>query len=239
MGNSEVGHMNIGAGRVVWMDLPRIDNAIADGSFAANAALGAFVAALKASGGTAHVCGPRLARRRARAPAAHRRGGAGDRGARACRWRCMPSSTGATCRRRARWGRSPRWRRRCPRGRGSRRSPGGSTPWTATSAGTGWPRRWRRSCAARASGRRAPTAAIEAAYARGETDEFVHADGDRRLSRGGGRRRALLRQLPRRPGAANPRGAGRSGLRRLRGGRAAEVGGGCSAWCSIPRRWTR
>ena len=31
MGNSEVGHMNIGAGRVVWMDLPRIDNAIADG----------------------------------------------------------------------------------------------------------------------------------------------------------------------------------------------------------------
>ena len=34
MGNSEVGHMNIGAGRVVWMDLPRIDNAIADGSFA-------------------------------------------------------------------------------------------------------------------------------------------------------------------------------------------------------------
>ena len=35
MGNSEVGHTNIGAGRVVWMDLPRIDNAIADGSFAA------------------------------------------------------------------------------------------------------------------------------------------------------------------------------------------------------------
>ncbi|MFQ5566909.1 MAG: 2,3-bisphosphoglycerate-independent phosphoglycerate mutase, partial [Paracoccaceae bacterium] len=31
MGNSEVGHTNIGAGRVVWMDLPRIDKAIADG----------------------------------------------------------------------------------------------------------------------------------------------------------------------------------------------------------------
>ena len=57
MGNSEVGHTNIGAGRVVWMDLPRIDNAIADGSFAANAELGRFVAALKASGGTAHVAG--------------------------------------------------------------------------------------------------------------------------------------------------------------------------------------
>lgn len=57
MGNSEVGHMNIGAGRVVWMDLPRIDNAIDDGSFASNARLAAFVAAVKASGGTAHVAG--------------------------------------------------------------------------------------------------------------------------------------------------------------------------------------
>ncbi len=57
MGNSEVGHMNIGAGRVVWMDLPRIDNAIADGSFAANAELGKFVDAVKASGGTGHLAG--------------------------------------------------------------------------------------------------------------------------------------------------------------------------------------
>lgn len=57
MGNSEVGHTNIGAGRVVWMDLPRIDNAIADGSFAKNEALAAFVAALAESGGTAHLAG--------------------------------------------------------------------------------------------------------------------------------------------------------------------------------------
>ena len=57
MGNSEVGHMNIGAGRVVWMDLPRIDRAIEDGTFAGNDKLGAFVAALKKSGGTAHVAG--------------------------------------------------------------------------------------------------------------------------------------------------------------------------------------
>ncbi len=57
MGNSEVGHMNIGAGRVVWMDLPRIDNAIADGSFAASPALAAFVSALKESRGTAHLAG--------------------------------------------------------------------------------------------------------------------------------------------------------------------------------------
>ena len=39
--------------------------------------------------------------------------------------------------------------------------------------GPGGARRWRRCCAARARGRRAPAAAIEAAYARGETDEFV------------------------------------------------------------------
>ena len=37
MGNSEVGHLNIGAGRVVMQDLPRIDDAIADGEIAARA----------------------------------------------------------------------------------------------------------------------------------------------------------------------------------------------------------
>lgn len=57
MGNSEVGHTNIGAGRIVWMDLPRIDKAIADGSFAESQALAAFIAALKESGGTAHLAG--------------------------------------------------------------------------------------------------------------------------------------------------------------------------------------
>jgi 2,3-bisphosphoglycerate-independent phosphoglycerate mutase len=57
MGNSEVGHMNIGAGRVVWMDLPRIDHAIAEGSFATNEALSAFAAKLKETAGTAHVVG--------------------------------------------------------------------------------------------------------------------------------------------------------------------------------------
>ena len=57
MGNSEVGHITIGAGRVVWMDLPRIDRAIADGSFAKNDALKDFAARLKANGGTAHVLG--------------------------------------------------------------------------------------------------------------------------------------------------------------------------------------
>jgi 2,3-bisphosphoglycerate-independent phosphoglycerate mutase len=57
MGNSEVGHLNIGAGRVVMQDLPRIDAAIADGAIAAMAPLMDFIAKLRASGGTAHLLG--------------------------------------------------------------------------------------------------------------------------------------------------------------------------------------
>ncbi|HUF57690.1 MAG TPA: 2,3-bisphosphoglycerate-independent phosphoglycerate mutase [Thermohalobaculum sp.] len=57
MGNSEVGHTNIGAGRVVLMDLPRIDRAIDEGSFAQNPALEDFSGALKDSGGVAHLAG--------------------------------------------------------------------------------------------------------------------------------------------------------------------------------------
>lgn len=57
MGNSEVGHMNIGAGRIVMQDLPRIDAAIADGSLANDVELQKFIAALKQSGGTCHLLG--------------------------------------------------------------------------------------------------------------------------------------------------------------------------------------
>ena len=57
MGNSEVGHLNLGAGRVVMQDLPRIDTAVADGSLAGHPALAAAVAALQASGGTLHLMG--------------------------------------------------------------------------------------------------------------------------------------------------------------------------------------
>ncbi|MCI4660564.1 MAG: 2,3-bisphosphoglycerate-independent phosphoglycerate mutase [Neomegalonema sp.] len=57
MGNSEVGHMNLGAGRVVWMDLPKIDNTIADGSFGQRQAITDFIQKMKASGGTAHLMG--------------------------------------------------------------------------------------------------------------------------------------------------------------------------------------
>jgi len=57
MGNSEVGHMNLGAGRIVYQDLTRIDAAIEDGSFFANAGLRAACTAAKASSGTLHVMG--------------------------------------------------------------------------------------------------------------------------------------------------------------------------------------
>ncbi|MCH8925348.1 MAG: 2,3-bisphosphoglycerate-independent phosphoglycerate mutase [Proteobacteria bacterium] len=57
MGNSEVGHMNLGAGRVVTQDLPRIDAAIENGELAGKAALAGFIARLRDSGGTAHIMG--------------------------------------------------------------------------------------------------------------------------------------------------------------------------------------
>lgn len=57
MGNSEVGHTNIGAGRVVYQDLPRITNAIADGSFFENPAYTAAMDAAKDSGAALHILG--------------------------------------------------------------------------------------------------------------------------------------------------------------------------------------
>ena len=57
MGNSEVGHLNIGAGRVVMQDLPRIGAAIASGEIARAPALVDFIKKLKQSGGTCHLLG--------------------------------------------------------------------------------------------------------------------------------------------------------------------------------------
>jgi 2,3-bisphosphoglycerate-independent phosphoglycerate mutase len=57
MGNSEVGHTNLGAGRVVMQDLPRIDTALADCSLAKNPELIEFIAKLKFSGGSCHLMG--------------------------------------------------------------------------------------------------------------------------------------------------------------------------------------
>jgi 2,3-bisphosphoglycerate-independent phosphoglycerate mutase len=57
MGNSEVGHTNLGAGRLVMQDLVRIDDAVASGTLAEVPALRDFITSLKQSGGAAHLIG--------------------------------------------------------------------------------------------------------------------------------------------------------------------------------------
>ncbi|WP_029894717.1 2,3-bisphosphoglycerate-independent phosphoglycerate mutase [Desulfohalovibrio reitneri] len=57
MGNSEVGHMNIGAGRVVYQDMTRIDLAIEDGSIKENEVLAGAMNAARESGGRLHLMG--------------------------------------------------------------------------------------------------------------------------------------------------------------------------------------
>ncbi len=57
MGNSEVGHMNLGAGRVVFQDLPRIDNAIESHELDKNPVLLNLIQKLKETNGTCHLMG--------------------------------------------------------------------------------------------------------------------------------------------------------------------------------------
>tara|TARA_E500000331_G_scaffold357871_1_gene421371 strand:+ start:3604 stop:4986 length:1383 start_codon:yes stop_codon:yes gene_type:complete len=57
MGNSEVGHMNLGAGRIVTQDLPRINAALADGTLAAKTELKFYIKELKKTGGACHLLG--------------------------------------------------------------------------------------------------------------------------------------------------------------------------------------
>jgi len=57
MGNSEVGHLNFGAGRIAMMDISRIDNAVFDGSLAKNAVIAERIAQAKAHGGRLHLFG--------------------------------------------------------------------------------------------------------------------------------------------------------------------------------------
>lgn len=57
MGNSEVGHLNIGAGRVVYQEYTRIDRAIRNGHFAGNLALNEVIDTLKANGAALHIFG--------------------------------------------------------------------------------------------------------------------------------------------------------------------------------------
>ena len=182
----------------------------------------------------------RLARRRARAPAADRRGGARRSPAAGVPVAVHAFLDGRDVPPKSALGQIAELEEALPDGRAHRaRSSGASTPWTATSAGSGSARRWRRSCTPRASTPRRAAEAIEAAYERGETDEFVAADGDRRLPRA--RPTATGSSSP----TSAPTGRGRSSRRwSTRSSTASRWSGGrsgrrCSAWCSIPRRWTR
>ena len=146
MGNSEVGHMNIGAGRIVYQDLTRIDAAIEDGSFFANAELRAACAAAKAERRHAAPARPAVARRRAQPRAAHLRDAA------------TGAPRGRAAGRRARVPRRPRHaaalgasqpahclQAACANASAMRASPpsaAATTRWTATSAGSAMRRAW-------------------------------------------------------------------------------------------------
>ena len=239
MGNSEVGHMNIGAGRVVHQELVRIGDAIADGSLAKAAPLTEFIGKLRAIERHLPPARPGLARRGALAPGPRRR--AGQDPAR----RRHPH-------RRARLHRRPRHpaaiRRRRPRPP-ARRAAGGraasppsaaaTSPWTATSAGTASPRPTPRSPTPTRPRFDDPVKAVQAAYDGGEIRRVHPAGGDRRLQGHAGRRRHPVLQLPRRPGPGNPRRPARSAVRRLPAQARPSASPPRSAWRSIPTRWRR
>src|SRR5262245_4159582 len=57
MGNSEVGHLNFGAGRIAMMDISRIDNAVHDGTLGKNPVIAKLLNAAKSKGGRLHLFG--------------------------------------------------------------------------------------------------------------------------------------------------------------------------------------
>ncbi len=207
MGNSEVGHLNLGAGAIVKQDLARIDDAVADGSFFENPALlAACERARDSPRGRLHLLGL-----------------VSDGGVHSG-WEHIEATIELASQEgvpdivfhaftdgrdtlphggRTYLAELERWLRQAGR--------------VATVSGRYYAMdrdtRWERTKLAydaivHASGLRAESAAaaIEASYERGETDEFVQADRDRRVRRRRGRRRRDLRQLPPRPSsAADPR----------------------------------
>ena len=222
MGNSEVGHLTLGAGRMVPQDLLRIDLALRDGSFFENPALAAAIQHAQAHGRDAPPDGPRLRRRRplARAPprGPPRARRAGRRAARP-RPRLHGRPRHAARAPRCGYLATPRGGARASRAARSRRSRAATTRWTATSGGTAWRAPTRRSCSPRASTPTSAAEAVEAAYARDETDEFIQPtvitengepvgpirDGDA----------VDLLQLPRGPRPADHARPDRGGVRRL------------------------
>ena len=218
MGNSEVGHLNLGAGRVVPQDLVRISQSIQRGDFYALAPLVELGAHLRQTGGTLHLVGLLGPGRRARAST----GTCSPASSSACGCACRrspstASSTAATPLPRS----APRWCGRCcstcaaspATGWTSPRSPAATTAWTATIAGSAPGRRTTPIAHGVGIAVEHPVLAVQAAYQRGETDEFVrplvhHRDGRpvATLEDGDG---DLLLQLPQRPHAPDRRRARR------------------------------
>ena len=132
-------------------------------------------AALRSDGGRRARPGPRQPRRRAQPPEPHGRGGPHAVRGRGARGAASRHRRTRTCRPTARSSRSRRFWRRSEIGRTWASAPSwaASSPWIATTAGTGSSAPIARSARARAGRRRGALPAIEAAYARGETDEFV------------------------------------------------------------------
>ena len=234
MGNSEVGHTNLGAGRVVMQDLPRIDRAIADGSLARLPALREFIDKLKASGGTAHVIG-------LLSP-----GGVHSHQDQIAALAAILAEAGVPVAVHALLD----GRDTPPKSavgylkKFQRDIAGHGDIRVATIAGRYYAmdrdKRWDRVAKAyrmltEGEGERAgdPVEAVEAAYARGETDEFVlpTAIGDWRGMQG--RRRRAVRQFPRRPHPRDRRRAARSGFFRVRAGEDRQIRGRGRALSSI------
>ena len=214
MGNSEVGHLNIGAGRVVMQELPRIYQAIEDGSLARNPALAQLIATLRGTGGTCHLMGlvspggvhahqdhaVALARilAEARVPTVvHAFTDGRD---------TPPQSGGEDIQRLL------------------AALPGGVRIGTVCGRYYAMDRdhRWdrvERAYLAMAEGRGASFAdaasAIDDAHGKGVTDEFIAPRHHRRLCGHEGRRRHPVVQLPRRPHPRDPGAAAGPGLRRL------------------------
>ena len=174
MGNSEVGHLNFGAGRIALMDIMRIDATVADGSIGRHARhRRAVMEKARAAGGRLHLFGLvsdggvhshahaalRAHRRRSQARRARRRARVPRRARRAARHRArLPAQ--------ARGAGSPARA-------SSARSAVATGAWTATIAGSASKRPIARSSRPRASATRAPSAGTEASIAAGKTDEFV------------------------------------------------------------------
>ena len=217
MGNSEVGHLNLGAGAVVKQDLTRIDEAV-DGrrrspsNDVLRAALAGAPSACTSSGWSpTAACTPAGATCEALIALARR--------ARAETSSSTPSPTGATrCPTRAPASSSrSRAGASRPATRASARSSAATSRWTATSAGSARSRPTTCSCTAAAEHHAdSGDEAVRAAYERDETDEFIEPTtvGDEARIRPRRLRHRL--QLPPRPDARDHPRARRAGLRRGR-----------------------